>query len=232
MSYCVHCGVELHPTARVCPLCSTPVVDPSAPAEAGGPKPFPTQKTEVTTPSKKELALLLTVMFLSAAVCCGVLNLFLRPQRMWSLYVLGAVVMLWVWFVPPLILRGMPLWFRLFLDGLAVGTYVLLIAIDLDGLEWFMGLALPIILLGDACVLFLGALLPRRSILSGVTLLIGTVGVFLVGVELFIDMSVRGAWVPGWSIVVLVVCVALIIPLVVVRRVPNLREEARRRFHM
>ena len=81
-------------------------------------------------------------------------------------------------------------------------------------------------------MLFLGALLPRLSILSGVTLLIGTVGVFLVGVELFIDMSVRGAWVPGWSIVVLVVCVALIIPLVVVRRVPNLREEARRRFHM
>ena len=25
MSYCVHCGVELDPTASFCPLCHTPV---------------------------------------------------------------------------------------------------------------------------------------------------------------------------------------------------------------
>ena len=30
MSYCVHCGVELDEQAKRCPLCGTPVVDPSA----------------------------------------------------------------------------------------------------------------------------------------------------------------------------------------------------------
>lgn len=232
MSYCVHCGVELDPTAKSCPLCCTPVYDPASPVCTSGERPFPSNRSEVALPSRPEVALLITVMLVSATLCCALLNIFLRPQRLWSLYILGAAVLLWVWSVPPLINRKMPLWFRLFLDGLAVGTYVLLIAVDLDGLDWFMGLALPIVLLGDACVLFLGALLPRRSILSGTTLAIATLGVFLMGLELFIDVYTDGSWDPTWSLIVLAVCVALIIPLIVVRRVPSLREEARRRFHM
>ena len=28
MSYCVHCGVELDPSLKKCPLCNTPVLDP------------------------------------------------------------------------------------------------------------------------------------------------------------------------------------------------------------
>ena len=72
----------------------------------------------------------------------------------------------------------------------------------------------------------------RRSILTTVTLLIGTVGAFLVGVELFVDRFFHMTWEPGWSLVVLTICIALVIPLVVVRRVPSLREEVRRRFHM
>ena len=112
--------------------------------------------------------------------------------------------------------------------------YVLLIAVDLDGMDWYLSLALPIILWGGACVFFLGALMGggKRSILSSITLVIGTIGVFLIGLEIFIDRVVLGRWEPGWSLVVLTVCVALVIPLVVVRRVSSLREEVRRRFHM
>ena len=68
--------------------------------------------------------------------------------------------------------------------------------------------------------------------MTSITLVIGTIGVFLVGLEIFIDRVILGWWEPGWSLVVLTVCVALVIPLVVVRRVPSLREEMRRRFHM
>ena len=42
MSYCVHCGVELDPTAAVCPLCATPVRDPARPVDTVSPRPFPT----------------------------------------------------------------------------------------------------------------------------------------------------------------------------------------------
>lgn len=40
------------------------------------------------------------------------------------------------------------------------------------------------------------------------------------------------AWSPAWSLVVCAICVSLCIPLVIVRWVPSLREEARRRFHI
>ena len=52
------------------------------------------------------------------------------------------------------------------------------------------------------------------------------------GIEFCIDRYFRGVWQPGWSLIVLAVCVGLIIPLRIVRRVPALREEARRRFNL
>ena len=48
MSYCVHCGVELDPTASFCPLCHTPVADPRQPVDTDSPKPFPTRRGEVS----------------------------------------------------------------------------------------------------------------------------------------------------------------------------------------
>ena len=174
-------------------------------------------------------------MLASVAVCCGLLNLVLRSGHIWSLYVIGAAAMLWVWLVPPLLLRTMHLYLRLSADVLAVALYVFLISVDLDGSAWYWHLALPIILLlgGGAAVsgLYDGGPGPR-STLSRITLVIGTTGVFLSGVELLIDRYFLGRWQPGWSLVVLTVCAALVIPLIVVRRVPALREEVRRRFHL
>ena len=234
MSYCVHCGVELDPTAAFCPLCHTPVLDPGQPVDTVSPKPFPTQRGEVAPVSRVEVALLITAMLASVAVCCGVLNLFLHTGRAWSLYVIGAAAMLWLWLTPPLLARRMPLLLRLAVDVGAVLLYVYLISVDLDGRLWFLGLAAPVILWGGAVLLVLGLVLLvyRRSPITTLTILIGSVGVFLLGVEFLVDRWLFHAWQPGWSLVVLVVCVGMVIPLVVIRRVPALREEVRRRFHL
>lgn len=234
MSYCVNCGVELDPTAASCPLCQTPVVYPRRPVDVELPPPFPSRREEVPPVSRRELALLLSAMLTSVAVLCGVLNLFfLRSDRPWSFYVIGAAVMLWIWLVPPLLMRGMYLWLRLGFDACAVGAYVYLISVDLHGADWYFGLALPIILTGGIIVMALGMVLGRgRSILSRVMLVIGAVGVFLLSVEFFVDSWGGYPWRPGWSMVVATVCVALIIPLLVVRYRPALRDEARRRFHI
>lgn len=68
MSYCVHCGVELDPTASFCPLCHTPVADPRQPVDTDSPKPFPTRRGEVAPVSKVEVGLLITAMLASVAV--------------------------------------------------------------------------------------------------------------------------------------------------------------------
>ena len=234
MSYCVNCGVELDATAEVCPLCQTPVCNPRQPVDRKGPMPFPKERGEVSLASRWEVAILISAMFASVAVCCGLLNLFLRTSHIWSLYVIGAAVMLWVFIVPPLMWRGMPAPVVAVSDVAAVGLYLLLIALELDGLDWYLRLALPIVALLGVIVLTLVILLRdhRRSILSSIALIIGAAGLFIVGLELLGDLYIHGSWGPSWSLVVLIVTAALEIPLMVVRRVPGLREEVRRRFHM
>lgn len=230
MSYCVNCGVELNPGAEKCPLCGTPAwrPDPSVPPY------FPTKPAEVLPASRREAAILLTAMLFSVSLCCGLLNLILPTERPWSLYVIGAAVMLWIWFVLPMVLRRLPVFFKLTADVAAIGVYVWLISLDLNGGQWFRGLALP--MLGWACVLvFLLSFLlrgGRRSRLSSIAMVIGTVGLLALGIEFCIDRYCHGVWEPGWSLVVVVICVGLIIPLRIVRRVPSLREEARRRFNL
>ena len=65
--------------------------------------------------------------------CCGVLNVFLRTQRTWSLYVIGAALMIWIWTVPPLLHHRKDTFrLQLLADVLAIAVYVSLIAVDLD----------------------------------------------------------------------------------------------------
>lgn len=234
MSYCVNCGVELDRTAEFCPLCGTAAINPGQPVDTGSPKPFPEEAGEVTLVSKQELALLVTTMLVSVAVCCGVLNVFLRAEQLWSLYVIGAAVMLWIWLVPPLLIRGLHLLIRLATDVGAVLIYVYMISLNTSDGQWFMDIGLPVILWGGALVLLLCLLLKmcRRSILVGTAIVIISGGVFVMGIELLLDRWLVGAWSPSWSLVVLAVCIGLDIPLVVIRQVPSMREEARRRFHM
>lgn len=234
MSYCVNCGVELDSTAEFCPLCQAPVCNPSQPVDRTSPTPFPRERGEVVLASRGEVAILLSAMLGSVAVCCGLLNIFLRTAHVWSLYVIGAAAMLWIFIVPPLLWRKMPPTAVALADMAAIGFYVLLIALELDGLGWYLRLALPVVALLGLIVLALVTLLQnhRRSTLTSIALIIGSVGVFVVGLELLGDIYFHGAWRPSWSLVVLTVTVALEIPLMVVRRVPGLREEVRRRFHM
>ena len=234
MSYCVNCGVELNPAARECPLCRTPVLNPSCPVDADAPSFFPTRREEVAPVSRREAALLLTAMLLSVAICCTLLNLVFYSDVWWSFFIGGAMAMLWVWFVPPLLSRKLFIWVRLTLDVLAVGVYILLIAIALDGMDWFVGLALPIVAAGGLVIPVLYWIIRTRrcSLLVSAVLVLLALGLFAVLTEFLCDRYLKGVWLPGWSMVVLASCVGLSIPLIIVRRVPSLREEARRRFHM
>ena len=109
MSYCVHCGVELGQSERRCPLCGTPVADPGCPVPEEGEPFFSTRPPEIPPVSKTAMAVLLSSMLLSAALCCVLLNLLLNPEFRWSLFVAGAAAMLWVWTVFPLLARKSPL---------------------------------------------------------------------------------------------------------------------------
>lgn len=234
MSYCVNCGVELDSTAKFCPLCQTPVYNPRQMEDSDGHIPFPAEPGEVLLAPRRAVAVLISAMLGSVALCSGLLNLILLASHIWSLYVIGAAAMLWVFVVPPLLWRKLPLPVMTLLDAAAIGLYVLLIAWELNGLDWYIHLAMPatillgVILLAQVLLLQKG----RRSILSTIALVIASAAIFIAGLELLGDLYFHGAWGPSWSLVVLIVAGALEIPLLVVRWVPSLRREVRRRFHM
>lgn len=233
MSYCVNCGVELNPGAKSCPLCQTPVYNPANPPREGEPPFFSPNRVEVEPVSKIELALLLTVMLVSATVGCSVINIFLAPQVRWSLYVTGAAAMLWVWFVLPLVARRLPMWVLIPLDVAAVGLYAFLICMAREA-NWFWPLAFPLAVAGCVTAFTLGFLFRghRRSFLSAMALDIFAFGVFALVTEFYGDWYFYEEWTLGWSLVVFLSCITLIVPLIIIRRVPALREEARRRFHL
>ncbi len=232
MSYCVHCGVELDDTAAVCPLCATPVHDPKTPRDTVSPTPYPTRSSTVELPGKGELGLLVTVILCAVAAVCGVLNVFLKPGRLWSLYVIGALLTVWFWLILPIFLPKLHRAVKVLLDGAAVALYLFLISVDLSGRTWYVGLALPIVLAETAIVLAVALWLPRHSILTSITVLIGGVAASCLCIELFVDRFLTGRWQPLWSLVVTAACAAIMAVLIVVRRVPGLRAWARRQFHL
>ena len=233
MSYCVHCGVELDRNARRCPLCGTRVLDPAELPEEDGPAFFPTRPAKVEPVSKFSMALLISSMLISVTVCCGLLNLVLKPGTPWSLYVLGAAVMLWVWSVFPLLARRSPVWLRFGLDLVMVALYVGLIAKTVEGERWYLLLAVPMMLLiGATLALALWIFRVKRSMLSTVTVILAAIGLICVEIELCCDLYFHCALDLGWSLVVFACCFGVCVPLIVIRRVPSLREEVRRRFHM
>jgi len=142
--------------------------------------------------------------------------------------------MLWVWFALPMVVRRLPVFFRLTADVAAIGVYVWMISIDLNGRAWFRGLVLPMLAWACVLVFILSFLLRggRRSRLSALCLVIGAVGLLAVDIEFCIERYFHHEWRPGWSLVVLAVCLGLVIPIAIVRHVPTLREEARRRFDL
>lgn len=233
MRYCVRCGVELGEDLKECPLCHTPVIDPDTDCPGDAPPFFPTSREPVGPVSKRAAAVLLTAMLASVAVCCGLLNLLLHPETAWFLYAAGAAAMLWIWFVPPLLIRALPGWPRLAINICAVALYVFLIAIACHGQAWYVGLALPILLVTAAVSLGVSWLTRegRCSTLTSIVFVLVGIGLIAIAAEFFFDRFFFGAWRPAWSLIVTAVCVGLSIPLIVVRRVPSLREEARRRFH-
>ena len=186
MSYCVNCGVELDASAKKCPLCDTPVYNPKAPEPEKQPSPFPKEKGQVEVVKRKDLGVLLTVIVLATAVTCGLLNAFVFRSSLWSLAVIGVVLVLWVIMIPVVIYTRQPIYLSILLDGVAVIVYLYLLTYLTGHNSWFYGLGLPIVLLVTAvveAVTFCIRKLPM-SFLTGALYLISGIAVLCVGLEL------------------------------------------------
>lgn len=233
MSYCVNCGVELDESLKTCPLCNTPVVNPNEIPRRKSISPFPKEKGQVEEVKRKDIAILFSILLLTIAITCGLLNFLVFDATKWSLLVIGVCMLLWVLFIPLLIYRKINAYLALLSDGIAVVLYLYMITYLTSSEKWFWNLALPItifvILIAEMLTVCIRQI--PRSFLMNMLLFFVTVAVLCVGIELLIDRFLgKSLWIT-WSAVVLTVCVIISIVLITMLSQRRVRNAVRRRLH-
>lgn len=234
MSYCVNCGVELDASAKSCPLCSTPVINPNELGKLKDAKtPFPTEKGQVEPVKRKDIGILLSMVTLATAVICGILNLLVFQDNMWSLAVLGACVVLWVFLEPFVIYTRQSVYLSLLYDGAAVFFLLYMITFLSSGSRWFLNLGVPLVALvtGVAEIFTLCVRRLPKSFLTVSLYFFTASGLLCLGIELLVDRYLAGCISLSWSAVVLTVCGVLDIALITMLSRSRLRNSVRRRLH-
>lgn len=233
MSYCVNCGVELHGSAKTCPLCNTPVYNPNELRREEQPTPYPQEKGQVEKVKRKDMGILLSTVVLATAITCGLLNLYVFTGSLWSLAVIGVCVILWVIMVPVVIYTKQSVYVSLLFDGAAVAGYLYMLTFMIGRNGWFFGLGLPIVALVTALaevVTFVVKKLPR-SFLTESLYLITAVAILCAGLEILIDRYLGDGIALSWSAVVLTVCVIVDIAVITMLSRRRLRNAVRKRLH-
>jgi len=233
MSYCVNCGVELSSSAKECPLCNTPVINPRDLAVGKGEPPFPREKGQVETVKRKDLGLLVSAVVLATAVTCGLLNVLVFNTTAWSLAVIGVCIILWVMLVPVVIYTRQSVYVSILFDGVAIAIYLYMLAYMVHNDSWFWGLGLPIVLLIVALAEIFTICVRRlpKSFLTIALYVFTAIGIGCVGLEILIDLYVLGSIAILWSAVVMTVCVIVDITIITVLSRRRLRNAVRRRLH-
>ncbi len=233
MSYCVNCGVELHGSAKTCPLCNTPVYNPNEVKKEEQPTPYPQEKGQVEKVKRKDLGILLSTVVLATAITCGLLNAYVFTGPLWSLAVIGVCAVLWVIMIPVVIYTNLSIYISLLFDGAAAAGYLYMLAFMIGRDGWFFGLGLPIVVLVTVIaevVTFAVKKLPK-SFLTESLYLITAVAVLCVGLEVLIDRYIGDGIALSWSAVVLTVCVIVDIALITILSLRRLRNAVRKRLH-
>ena len=233
MSYCVNCGVELHPTSTSCPLCQTKVYNPNQPVATDIPTPYPTNRGVSEKDSNLDFIILMTVVFAITSAVCAVLNIFVFPFGKWSLYVMGLCIMIWVFLLPSFFPNKMRIDVGLALDGIIIALYLGFIAILHPGNGWYFHIAVPLTILLTCFVegFVLLAYKKHGSLLSRTITVFADIGILCVVLELLIRNHLALRVIPTWSSIVLTCCFVIDIVLFFIMKKTNLRNELRRRMH-
>lgn len=235
MSYCVNCGVELEKSEKSCPLCGVEVFNPLQPFDEKAIRPYPRRLDPINARINRQfIAAIMSICLAFPALLCLAINLSLDGRLTWSLYAMGALALLWTFAVPLYLFRKPSLTVLFLPDTAAVLAYLLLIAVLQQGLSWYLGLALPLVLLTGGLV-YLNAALILHRIFRGFVIpaaVLISIGLLVMGVELIIEQYLAGAWDLGWSFYVLIPCLAIAMVCLTIARRQSIREEIRKRLHL
>lgn len=234
MSYCVNCGVELAKSERKCPLCGVEVLNPADPwRDTPDSKPYPSHVERLNSRiDRRYAATFIAVLMLIPALITVFTNIFTAGELSWSLYVLGALLVIFTCALLPLMMKKQNPYICIIVDGAAV-TLLLLLIESMGTEKWFIELGLPLTILATLFGLLMVFLLqPSRSPDPLVLAAIGltAAGAATVLVECILRLHRGVAPWPTWSIYALIPCVVLSVFLLLLNRKARLKSEIKRRF--
>ena len=182
---------------------------------------------------RKDLGILITVVLSAVSISCGLLNILVFNNSLWSLLIIGVCILLFVLAIPAVIYTKLPIYLSLLFDGIAVAVYLYMIAYLTPSERWFWQLAVPIVAL---CTILaeIFTFLPRTlpvSIIATALYVFAEATILCVGIELFVDRYTEKPLVLSWSAVVLTTCSVIVAALITILSKRRLRDAVRRRLH-
>lgn len=205
MSYCVNCGVELAESEKKCPLCGIEVVNPRAKGNPDAKTPFPPYHARTQQQvSRQSLVGLLTLIFLIPILLCVVCDASINRSIVWSGYVVGAFLQLYITIAVPILLSGKPskhnAAISISLDTVSMLALLKYIEWTTGG-SWFLTFALPVTLLVGVTIIALNvlALYTDMSRLGISAVAVICTGVFCLAVELLLNFAFDLRHYLAWS---------------------------------
>lgn len=174
MSYCVNCGVELDDSAKKCPLCSTPVINPNLTAKKDeAVKPFPDNVQIPKGTNKHFIALVVTVIMLIPSIVTFFVNVFFIRNGFWSVYVFASAVFLWTFFVLPLLMKRKNPYLMWLFDTLIAFAYsFIIIKFNTDKIWILQGIMCLLGCVSLAILIFIIWLRHRKRHWTAITVMI------------------------------------------------------------
>lgn len=208
---CPRCGNPINNDTTVCPACG--LIFNNRDDNAGSPNNNNKKSFfGIAAPTKgaKSFAAIFTAILFCPALFCTVIDYVLFPNSSWSGYVVGALAVIWCFFVLP-VLRIMPTVLNVLICFISMTLYGLYIAKALGIIGAYVAYAIPICIV--ICILFT---ITCAAIKSGKAkgfhlpaLLLAQTAIFLISVETICEFQAFGAVRLGWSLIWMAILVSL-----------------------
>jgi hypothetical protein len=235
MSYCVECGVKLGEAEEKCPLCGTVVQNPIHPYSPRTPKPFPVRTQEQNLQMDRRYLLgLISMAILLPAALCVVLDLFFGGGITWSVYPVGALVLLFAALAVPILVKKHRIYVTIAIDTLVLLGYLKMVELLSKAEGWFTPVVFPVIIMAALMALGVTASIRQHLIreLAIPATILTLVALLSLTIELLVSSQVLKQLQLAWSPFVILPCGFIAFMLYLIQSNKPLREELKKRLHI
>lgn len=223
--YCYKCGVKLAKSEKKCPLCQTkvPKIDKSDEVLA-----YPKNIEKISHKiNKTYLIRLISLILVLISMIIVLCNLIAVGRVTWSIYIISSTIYLCSLLF---FFSRRKVYVSIFLSVVINELFIFLLAYLDDGINWYLALAFPLILLLGISSLFFYRLFKNKNILRIISCSLFYLSTILIMIELLIDLFQDNLVNLSWSIIAILPMIIIGIIILIVSFNEKLIDEIKRRI--